>query len=179
MVTLPPTGCNAAQLAEGEAVVNAVLGAATNLANVAEPGASWTPELTSAVAGLKKAEANFEAGTGAQAEVSNALLAVEDVLSAVEPTSKTSTLVDILVTAIDAALVYFPAPAAAGATARLGPPHLMNAGFLTYAAAHPKYNHHGKATIRHRFGRSRAGDFKAAWNKAVGARPELAPAKLQ
>lgn len=171
-------GCTASQISETENLVNVVISAAGNLAAVADPGAAWTADLPAALTALKTAEANFQAGTGTQADISNALLTVEDVIASVAPNSEASQLADILTTAIDAALAVLPAPATstASASASLRSARLVVASYGA-SSARVRYNHHGKAKIAHRLFRSRAGDFKAAWNKAC-AKAGFAKAKL-
>jgi hypothetical protein len=143
-MVLLPMGCTSSQIAVVEAVVNVVLSAAGNLA-AAFGNEVWAADLITASAALKQAEANFVNGTGTEVAIANAAMIVEDVLAEVAPGSKASILVDILVAALDACLAILPAP-------------------TITAARHPHwYNHHGMA-IGHRLFRSKANDFKAAWN---------------
>jgi hypothetical protein len=170
--TFLQVGCTQSQVQETEALVNVAIQAAGNLAAVADPGAAWAAAMPAALQGLQSAEANFEAGTGVEADVSNAMLAVEDVIAQVEPNSKASELADILTTAIDAALVLLPAPTstpapAATNTATLAAPHLTLAAYQLRSISATRYNHHNRVSIHHRIFRSRADDFKAAWNKAA------------
>lgn len=179
--TVPQMGCTQSQIQETENLVNVVIQAAGNMAAIADPGSAWATAMPAALAGLKTAEANFAAGTGAAVDVSDAMLAVEDVIAEVEPNSKVSELADILTTAIDAALAMLPAPtAAAGAnTAMRSAPRLTLAAYSVRPAKAARYNHHNRASIHHRLFRTRAGDFKAEWNKAVAKNKALAKAALK
>jgi hypothetical protein len=175
-------GCTQAQIQQTEQVVTLVVDAASNLAAVVVPGAAWVALLPPAIAGLKEAEANFQQGTGAAVNVSNALLAVEDVISAVAPGSKASELADILTAAIDGALVAFPPAnsASPSASASLVSAHEMRSySAVPIAPFADRYNHHGRAKLAWMPFRSPAGNFKATWNRAIEKNPQLASALLK
>ena len=173
-------GCTPGQVQQTEQVINLVVNAASNLAAVADPGAAWVVLLPGALNGLKTAEADFQSGSGAAVVVSNALLAVEDVISGVEPGSKASELADILTTAIDAALLVFPpastlTPTPPAPSTIAGRSVTANSAPLLFA----KYNHHGRAKIAWMPFRSPAGNIRATWNAAVKKRPQLSSALLK
>ncbi len=155
-------GCTPPQISEVESAVNVVIDAAASVEGVLGNTAIAT-DLEAAAQGLKTAEANFAAGAGTEVAISNAALAVEDVLAEIDPNSNASVMADILTTALDELLALLPAPTASAASLH------------RTASATPYYNHHSRpdGKIKHVWGRSMAGDFKASFNRAaknVGAK---------
>jgi hypothetical protein len=107
------------------------------------------------------------------------LLVVEDVIASIAPGSKEAQLAAILTSAIDAALAFLPPQNTSislkASVTALGP---VDFPTLNIVGVRVRYNYHGKVKIPHRIFRSRASDFKAAWNAAVKENPALARAKL-
>lgn len=89
-----------------EDAINTVLNSALAVLKVAEPGASWTSALGSAIAQLEQAETQWQAG-GAATIVVDALNTIEAVLAVIPATAGYSPLIDILVAGIEAAMSAF------------------------------------------------------------------------
>lgn len=157
-LTLPATGCSESSTVKE---INTVLTEATNILAVADPSATWVPQLKSAVASLETAETTWQNG-GAIQIVDDALNTVVAVTAAIPLTAAYSPLVDILVAGIEAVLAALPTSTSTATTATV--------------ALNP---HIGRVVIKHHFLHSRVDDFKDAWNAAVKANPSLAAAALK
>lgn len=139
--------------------INTVLNSAVAILKVAEPNASWTGLLASAIAALQQAETSWQSG-GAAAIVVDALNTIEAVLAAVPETETYAPLIDILFAGIEAAINAF------------GQPAQLYAGWLDKRKAIVNSPHYGRATIRTSFTHPTwQGAYKAQWNakaKAIG-----------
>lgn len=154
----PLTGCTVSQaqvVADGHAVSTALLSVA-KIEAVTNPQAA--ENLTTASNALLAATSNWKPGS-AVADINAAANAVEIVLAAIPQTAVFAPLVAIAVAALDVLIAN------------------TNSANPSVSAVANVYR--GKAHIHHRFGRSKEGDFKAAWNAAVKANPALASAKLK
>lgn len=148
LATLPfasVVGCSSSTVVNE---LNVVLTEATNVISVADPTASWGPELKSAVAALKTAETSWQSG-GAVADVTSALNTIVAITAVIPLTAAYSPLIDVLVAGIEAVLVALPANA------------LLTANYATMAAGNP---HVGRYHMVHHFMHSSAGDFRKNWN---------------
>jgi hypothetical protein len=139
--------------------INVVLTEAANILVVAEPNATWVPQLQAAIAALKTAEASWTAG-GTVTEVINALNTIEAITAVIPLTSTYSPLIDVLVAGIEAILAALPAQPSAAVKAVQNP-------------------HIGRVKIRHSLFHSRVDEFKKAWNEAAESNPKLAGATLK
>jgi hypothetical protein len=142
------TGCasnlNKQIPADGAAVSDAVLAIAA-----VETDPTVKQHLITAANALRTATANWKVGTPTD-DINTAAVALEAVLGSIPQTSQYVVLVPIAVAAIDILLENLPVSTTSNAKAK---------------TLHVAYNpYRGKATIPHRFGRSRVDDFKAAWN---------------
>jgi hypothetical protein len=156
------TACTSNQV---ENNINAVLSAAQAVIKVAEPNASWVPQMSAAITALQQAETAWKGGSSITI-VESALNTLASVTSVIPITATYSPLIDIIVAAVDMVLntiqVNNPSVSVKAAVV-LGP-----------------YNHHGRVVLAKPglFHRSQASAIKAQWNKAVKANPALAAAKL-
>jgi hypothetical protein len=150
---LTTTGCtvSAAQIqADGKALHEALLSVA-NIYTLTSPTAA--ANLVTAANALLAVTQNWQTGSSI-AIFNDAANAVEVILAAIPQTAAIAPLIPIAVAALDILLANVN-------------PKASNAVAL-HAMASPKGNpYRGKATIKHRMGRSIEGDFKAAWNKAA------------
>ena len=146
------TGCasnlNKQISADGAAISDAVLAIAA-----VETDPTIKQHLITDANALKTATANWKAGTPTD-DINTAAVALETVLGSIPQTSQYVMLIPIAVTAIDTLLENLPATS----TNYVGGGKVKT---TLYVAYNP---YRGKATIPHRFGRSRVDDFKAAWN---------------
>lgn len=153
-LTVPTTGCTPTQVV---AEVNVVIDQATNIIAVADPGASWLPELRQAVASLKAAEASWQGG-GVINVVISSLNTVEAIVAVIPQTAAYAPLVAVLVAGIEAILVAFePQPAAVRA----------NRAMVTNSNPYV-----GRVKV------SSVKDSRKQWNAIVDANPQLALARL-
>ena len=150
------TGCsniNSQIPADGAAVSEAVLAIAA-----VETDSTLKQNLTLAANDLKTATANWKVGTPTD-DINTAAIALETVLGSIPQTSKYVTLVPIAVAAIDVLLQNLPATTTEVVKAK------------TLQVSYNPYR--GKATIKHRFGRSVVGDFKSTWNEAASVNLQI------
>lgn len=155
-MTVPTTGCTPTQVV---AEVNVVIDQATNIIAVADPGASWLPQLRQAVASLKAAEATWQGG-GVVNVVISALNTVEAIVAVIPQTAAYAPLVAVLVAGIEAILIAFEPqqPAAAKKASR-----------AMVANSNPYIGRAKVASVK---------DSKKQWNAIVDANPQLALARL-
>lgn len=151
MIT-PMTGCtiSASQVtADGQAVAAACQSIAAQLA-VTDP--ELAANLTKAANGLLAATQNWQSGSPI-AIFNDAAAAVEAALAAIPVTSAYAALVAIAVAAVDVLIANIN-PASAKMT-------------VAQSNTNPYLQGEHRAVIKHRFGRSVAGDLKAAFNDAI------------
>lgn len=137
------TGCTSSQVV---AEVNTVLTEATNILVIADPSATWVPQLQAAVTALKSAEAGWQSG-GAVQDVISALNTVVAITSVIPVTAAYSPLIDVLVAGIESVLVA-----------------LEPAGTVSVAYAGRQNPHLGRVMLVHHAFHNRATEFKTAWN---------------
>lgn len=155
LVSLPETGCSGSEI---ENELNVVLQEAVNVLAVVDPNAPWVPQLQKAITTLKTAEATWTGG-GAVNDLISALNTIVAITGAIPLTAPYAPLIGILVAAIEAVMAALPKPT------------------INMSAEYNQFV--GKTTIPHHFGRSRAYDFKSAWNKAANADPTLKVAVIK
>ena len=135
-----------------KAAINTVLNSALAILKVAEPNASWTASLASAIAALQQAETNWQAG-GATTIVIDALNTVEAVVAVIPITAPYAPLIDILVAGIEAVMSAF------GLTKQLSPMAMSKRGVIVNSS------HYGRATISTSFAHPTwQGAYKHQWN---------------
>jgi len=100
--TVPLEGCSI----DITAAINTVLNSALAILKVAEPNATWTAALASAIAALQQAETSWQNG-GAATLVIDALNTIEAVLAVIPVTAVYSPLIAILVAGIEAVMAAF------------------------------------------------------------------------
>lgn len=163
------TGCSTASTVNE---INIVLTQATNILAVAGPGATWVPQLQTAIAALKTAEAGWQSGGPIQ-NVENALNTIVAITAVIPLTAKYSPLIDVLVAGIEIILENLPGGAAVAVAAA------PTSGVSAHVAAQVVSNPHlGRVTIKHHFMHNRTKEFKAAWNDAARTN-DLANAAIQ
>ena len=155
--TLPISGCSAATVISE---INIILTEATNILVVADPGATWVPELQSSITALKTAESSWQAG-GPVTDVIDGLNTVELITAAIPTTAKYSGLIDVLVAGIEAALTALPQPAG-----------------LPVKLAYVPNPHVGRVKLVHHAFHDPSKEFKTVWNQTA-EKDGLAGAKIQ
>jgi hypothetical protein len=159
-VVVPTTGCTPAQVAtqiknDGAAVAAAAENVATALQATNSALAS---KLEMAAQALQAVTQNFTAGSTV-AYINDAANAVEVIMALIPITAPFAALIPIVVAAIDLLISNLPASSAVKAMARPAP-------------YNPYRTPNVDKLITHRFGRSKAGDIKAAFNTMATAHPE-------
>lgn len=149
--TLPTTGCSASQVTNE---INVVLTQATNILVVADPTATWVPQLQAAVTALKTAESSWSSGGSVQIVI-DALNTVEAITAVVPLTAAYSPLIDIMVAGIEAAITALEPSVPANSVA---------AAHRIQATQNP---HIGRVSIAHHAFHSRSTEFKDAWNASA------------
>ena len=144
--TLPISGCSAATVISE---INIILTEATNILVVADPGATWVPELQSSITALKTAESSWQAG-GPVTDVIDGLNTVELITAAIPLTARYSPLVDVLVAGIEAVLTALPQPAG-----------------LPVKLAYVPNPHIGRVKLVHHAFHDPSKEFAVAWNEAA------------
>ena len=140
-----------------KAAINTILNSALAILKVAEPNASWTAPLASAIAALEQAETSWQAG-GAATIVIDALNTIEVVVAVIPITEPYAPLIDILVAVIEAVMSAF------GLTAQLSPMAMSKRGAVVNSP------HYGKATIHTSFTHPTwQGAYKHQWNAEAAA----------
>ena len=137
--------------------INTVLNSALAILKVAEPNATWTASLASAIAALQQAETNWQAG-GVAAIVIDALNTVEAVVAVTPITASYAPLIDILVAGIEAVMRAF------GLTKQLPPMAMSKRGVIVNSS------HYGRATISTSFAHPTwQGAYRHQWNAEAAA----------
>jgi hypothetical protein len=167
-VTTTATGCTAAEVAtqiknDGAAVAAAAENVATALQAT---DSSLASKLEMAAQALQAVTQNFTAGS-AVAYINDAANAVEVILALIPITAPFAALIPIVVAAIDLLIANLPAPTS---TSLVGTRKVIYNPYRT-----PNVD----KLITHRFGRSKAGDIKAAFNKLATAHPEWKVSPVQ
>ena len=140
-----------------KSAINTVLNSALAILKVAEPNATWTASLASAIAALQQAETNWQAG-GAATIVIDALNTVEAVVAVIPITAPYAPLIDILVAGIEAVMSAF------GLTKQLPPMAMSKRGVIVNSS------HYGRATISTSFAHPTwQGAYKHHWNAEPAA----------
>lgn len=153
-------GCDLATL---KSYLNTVLTSAEKILAISSSGDSWYQTLVDAITALKNTEASWDGSTAVTAVVS-ALDTLEAVLAVIPVTSAYSTLIDLLVSAIELVLTTFVKTSAT-------PVKMM-----ALAQANP---HRGRVPLKNpHFLQSKVGAFKDQWNGIVASNPDLVKAKL-
>ncbi len=165
LATLPAISCTPNETATAVKEINVVLTQATNIIAVADPNASWVPDLKAAVSALQTSEAAWQSG-GTVTQVINGLNTVESILVAIPETSQYAPLVVVVVAGIEAVLAILPLPT----------------GVVYVKAVNPSNYYVVKARslqkeLKPRWYETHADAFKRVWNKAV-ADSHLATGKL-
>lgn len=153
--SLPTVGCTASsnQLKTETSVLATAL---TSLASALRSSdADTASQLELAAASLNAMVTNWESSTAA-GKLNTVAAGVETALAGISSTSKYAALVAIAVTALDAILASTGSAKSARAMALPRPESQL----ATERAL-------GRQLVRHRMGRSLAGDLKAAWNQAI------------
>lgn len=164
LAAMPMTACqNLDQQiqADGAAIATAVQQIAALEQGV---NADLSAKLSQGATALLAAVKNFSS-TSAAADVVSAANAIEAVLAVIPQTAAFAPLVPIAVAAIEVLLANLPGSAAPAAKA-----------IQAHAMVRPKVAY-AKAEIKHRFGRTVEGDFKAAWNAQAAKIPGATPIK--
>jgi hypothetical protein len=151
-------GCSTSTVVQD---INVVLNEAENVLSVVASDAPWLSDFKAAIAALQTAEAAWQGG-GAIQIVIDALNTLVAVTAVIPVTAAYSPLIDVLVAAIVDVLALLPASSS-------------SAKLKATAVANPHVNAY---KISHRWGRTPAGDFKAAWNSVASAHG-LTQANLQ
>ncbi len=157
-VTLPATGCTASS-SELQSDATALASALNNLAVVVQTSdAAAANNLKTAAAALTAAAQSGITGPAWEQALNAATSGAEVVLSAIPVTAPYAALLAIAVAAAEAII----ANTVSGGTSVRAEATGNNANLLWYMRT-------GRGLIRHRFGRSPAGDFKASWNAEAAA----------
>src|SRR5580704_3015735 len=156
--TVPTTGCTAST-SELQADATALASALNNLAVVIQPSdATAASNLKTAAAALTAAAQSGAIGPAWEQALNAATAGAEVVLSAIPVTAPYAALLAIAVAAAEVII----ANTVSGRTQVKAEATGNDANLLWYRQT-------GRGLIRHRFGRSPAGDFKASWNAEAGA----------
>jgi hypothetical protein len=158
-VAAPMTGCtiSTAQLqADATALGTACTGLATSLQAVNPQAATY---LTTAAAGLTALGQNWT-GTSSEQQLNAIAAGIEAVMSTIPAAAPYAAAVSVVVAALDIIL----ANTAAAPTANVAVAENVQAQAANNLAT---YRALGKKLLKHRFGRSPAGDFAAAWKLAT------------
>jgi hypothetical protein len=151
--TLPIAGCTVST-SELQSDATALAAALNNLAVVIQPtDATAAGNLKTAAAALTAAAQSGIAGPAWERALNATTSGAEVVLSAIPVTAPYAALLAIAVAAAEVII----ANTASGGTQ-------VKAGATGNDASLLWYRQTGRGLIRHRFGRSPAGDFKASWN---------------
>jgi hypothetical protein len=157
-VTVPTTGCTAST-SELQSDATALASALNNLAVVIQPAdATAASNLKTAAAALTAAAQTGSTGPAWERALNAATSGAEVVLSAIPVTAPYAALLAIAVAAAEVIVA-----------------NTVSAGTQVKAVATGNdanllwYKQTGRGLIRHRFGRSPAGDFKASWNAEAAA----------
>lgn len=157
-ITLSTTGCPANASAQVRADGAAIAQAITSIAalETQQGNTALAQNLTLAANSLVAATQNFSSGSATKI-ITTAATALEIALAAIPATAAYAPLLPIAVAAIDALLANIGAAPVSLTSAKVG---------LTGATA-VRLGPLKNFQVKHRFGRSRATDFKDAWNNAV------------
>jgi hypothetical protein len=156
--TVPTTGCTASA-SELQADATALASALNNLAVVVQTtDATAAGNLKTAAVALTAAAQSGAIGPAWEQALNAATAGAEVVLSAIPVTAPYAALLAIAVAAAEAII----ANTVSGGTSVKAEATGNNANLLWYRRT-------GRGLIRHRFGRSPAGDFKASWNAEAAA----------
>ena len=156
--TLPTAGCTAST-SELESDATALASALNNLAVVIQPSdAAAANNLKTAAAALTAAAQSGAIGPAWEQALNAATSGAEVVLAAIPVTAPYAALLAIAVAAAEVII----ANTVSGRTQVKAEAAGNNTNLLWYRQI-------GRGLIRHRFGRSPAGDFKASWNAEAGA----------
>jgi hypothetical protein len=154
--TVPTTGCTAST-SELQADATALASALNNLAVVIQPSdATAASNLKTAAAALTAAAQSGAIGPAWEQALNAATAGAEVVLSAIPVTAPYAALLAIAIAAAEA-IIANSANKVSGGTSVKAEATGNNANLLWYKQT-------GRGLVRHRFGRSPAGDFKASWN---------------
>jgi hypothetical protein len=112
LATLPAISCTPNETATAVKEINVILTQATNIISVADPNASWVPDLKAAVSALQTSEAAWQSG-GTVTQVINGLNTVEAILVSIPETNQYASLIVVIVAGIETVLAILPFPAGA------------------------------------------------------------------
>ena len=158
--TVPMVGCTVTS-AELKSDTSSLAVALTSLsAALASTDATTAADLSTAAAGLNAVVSSWDTSTAAS-KINTIASGVETVLAKIPSTSQYVSLVAIAVAAVDALVANVGTKDQVAARERVSSPAM--------SAALVDYRQRGVSQIHHRFGRSAAGDFKAAWNSAIAS----------
>ncbi len=156
--TLPTAGCTVST-SELQSDATALASALNNLAVVIQPSdATAASNLKTAATALTAAAQTGAIGPAWERALNAATSGAEVVLSAIPVTAPYAALLAIAVAAAEVII----ANTVSGGTQ-------LKAGATGNDANLLWYKQTGRGLIRHRFGRSQAGDFKASWNAEAAA----------
>lgn len=150
-------GCSSTQ--DIEALINAVIAAASNIISVAEPGAPWIADMKAAIAALQQAETSWLGGAPLNI-LTSILNTIEIVASAIPETAAYAPLIDVVVAAIEAVLAAIPKPTT---------PVAAVSGIAVPQVQGGPYNHRDKVAFKvHRYlPGNPAAEFKKKFNDAA------------
>jgi hypothetical protein len=153
-------GCDSSTL---KSYLNVVLDSAEKILALSSSGDSWYQTLKDAIDALKGTEASWNGSTAVEAVVS-ALDTLEAILAVIPVTSTYSSLIDLLVSAVEMILTTFVKTST------------TSVKMMALTKANP---HRGRVPLKNpHFLQSKVGAFKSQWNDIVAANPELVKAKL-
>lgn len=131
-------GCNSN---DTEQDINAIIAACQSVVAVAEPGATWLPEMNAAITALEGAEKAWTGGSPISV-VESALNTVAAVTAVIPLTAAYSPLIDVIVAAIDTVLALTAPAASSNAVSSRAVTQNPHAGRVKLLAPHMLQKRH-------------------------------------